>query len=272
MVGNLFYATLFAFIMFSCSKNEKAKTPVTPVQEIPVIPPGEVKFFGLDINYYVKYRTLTVGVDSIPIVSGAGIADSALLRAERICSVLVGTLPKGALPELRRQRVYLAVFGNASFPDVLPGWPAGVDATRYGGGFGPAPAFRACGLHEGDICRNSYDRYKTENIVVHEFGHAIKNYALEVMDGTFKNKVQQLFDKAKASGKWTNTYAGSNADEYWAECIQSYFDVNAPGPVGGNGIHNDIWNREKLAAYDPEMFALLEQVYGGATLPPEQLW
>ncbi|WP_295121211.1 hypothetical protein [uncultured Chitinophaga sp.] len=268
MAGNIGYAVIFSCLLCGCGKDKKDTVPEPePEVVIPLVPPGESKHFGLT-NYYEKFRALKVGADSIPIVSAKTVSDEALKRAGDVCAVLVGTLPNSSLPELRRQRVYLAVFGNAQYPDVLPGWPRGLDATRYGGGFGPSPTYRACGVHEGDIMRNSFDRYKTENIVVHEFGHAIKNMALEVMDASFKKKIQDLYDKAKAAGRWVNTYAGSNPDEYWAECIQSYFNVNAPGPAGGDGIHNDIWNREKLAVYDAEMYGLLDAIYGGATLPP----
>ncbi|UYQ91467.1 hypothetical protein MKQ68_15345 [Chitinophaga horti] len=266
MAGNIAYAALFTCLMCGCSKADKDSIP-EPEVVIPAIPPGESKHFGLT-NYYEKYRALVAGTDSIPIVSAAIVSDEALARVEAVCKVVTSTLPKNSVAELRRQRVYLAVFGNTFYPDVLPGWPVGLDAKRYAGGFGPSPTYRACGVHEGDALRNSHDRYRTENIVVHEFGHAVKNMALEVMDGTFKKQIQQLYDKAIAAGKWTNTYAGSNPDEYWAECLQSYFDVNAPGPVGGDGIHNDIWNRERLKTYDPEIFALLDALYGGATLPP----
>jgi hypothetical protein len=259
------FLLLSALAALSCGKDSPAQTK-PPVRRS-VVPTAEARMFGIDTNYYEKYVSLSDGADSIPIVAAAKVSDEAMEKARIVCRVLTATLPKGALFELRRQRVYLAIFGNTEYPDALPGWPAGIDAKRYGGGFGPAPNYRACGIHEGDILRNQYDRYKTENIVVHEFGHAIKNYALELLIPGFKKRVQTLYETATASGKWANTYAGSNADEYWAECVQSYFDLNAPGPVNGDGIHNNIYTRSALQSYDQEMYALLEEVYNGITLP-----
>ena len=50
-------------------------------------------------------------------------------------------------------------------------------------------------------------------------------------------------------------------DEYWAEGVQSWFDSNQKGPVGGNGVHNEIWNRESLKQSDPELYKLLNEVF-----------
>jgi photosystem II stability/assembly factor-like uncharacterized protein len=59
-------------------------------------------------------------------------------------------------------------------------------------------------------------------------------------------------------GLWKNTYAATNAGEYWAECVQSYFDCNNPP---NKGVHNDINTREKLEKYDPEIFQLIDEVF-----------
>ena len=52
-------------------------------------------------------------------------------------------------------------------------------------------------------------------------------------------------------------YAMSNADEYWAEGTQSWFDATVREDV--NDGHN---TREKLAAHDPALTALLAEAYG----------
>jgi hypothetical protein len=264
VMGRLMLITLLVLNVSSCNKKEN---PANEVEENDTIPAAEATFFGLNTSYYKKYLSLKQGNDSIPIVAGPGVADSALHRAQKICAILVATLPTHSLATLRTQRIYIAIFGNNEYPNALPGWPAGVDATRYGGGFGPTATYRVCGIHEGDIMKNAFDRYNTENIVVHEFSHAIKNFALEKIDPMFRDKVQQLLTTAKAAGKWGNTYAGSNAEEYWAEGVQTYFEVNAAGPAGGDGVHNNINTRAELQAYDPDIYALIEQVYGGALLP-----
>ena len=42
------------------------------------------------------------------------------------------------------------------------------------------------------------------------------------------------------------------------DCVQSYFDCNAPPQ---KGVHNDINTRDKLQKYDPEIFALIDDVF-----------
>jgi hypothetical protein len=39
--------------------------------------------------------------------------------------------------------------------------------------------------------------------------------------------------------------------------VQSYFDCNNPP----NAVHNDVNTREKLAKYDPDLFALIDDVF-----------
>ena len=54
-------------------------------------------------------------------------------------------------------------------------------------------------------------------------------------------------------GLWKGTYVATNHSEYWAEGVQAYFDCMRP-QFGAN-------TREKLKEYDPELFALVDEVY-----------
>jgi len=232
------------------------------------IPASEVSLFKIPTSYYKKYIMLGDDLEnSIPIVSGIGVSDVALQQAKIACAVVTKTLPISVLNMLRKQRIYIVIFGNNEYPDALPGWPSNLDAKRYAGGYGPNMPGATCGIHEGDILNNSFDRYPAENIVIHEFGHAVKNFGLEKIYPDFKDKIDNLWQKAKDTGLWRNTYAISNADEYWAEGIQTYFNLNTKGPVGGDGIHNEIYTRAQFKTYDPDFFNLLDQIYGGINMP-----
>jgi hypothetical protein len=71
------------------------------------------------------------------------------------------------------------------------------------------------------------DPYVGENILIHEFGHAIHQIGLASLDKTFNARLKKTY--ARATGElhlWSKTYAASNPDEYWAEGVQSYFDAN----------------------------------------------
>src|SRR5690606_1328193 len=100
-----------------------------------------------------------------------------------------------------------------------------------------------------------------ESILIHEFGHTVLNFGMERIDKTFRPRLQKAFEAVKESGVWKNTYAISNLDEYWAEGVQSWFDCNQKGPVGGNGVHNEIWNRAELRAQDKLLYDLLAEVF-----------
>ena len=101
------------------------------------------------------------------------------------------------------------------------------------------------------------DRYDDESIGVHEFCHTIDG-TLRSIDPTWSERKNAVFKSVTNKGLWRNTYAGSNAGEYWAEGVQSYFDCNAPP---ARGVHNDINTREKLAKYDPDLFELIDEVF-----------
>ena len=48
--------------------------------------------------------------------------------------------------------------------------------------------------------------------------------------------------------------------EYFAEGVQSYFNVNAYASPP-DGIHNKINTRDKLRQYDPTLFGLVKEVF-----------
>jgi len=55
----------------------------------------------------------------------------------------------------------------------------------------------------------------------------------------FDNRLDSAYRSALAQRLWYNTYADSNKDEYWAEGVQSFFNVEpADGPQ--YGLYNDI--------------------------------
>ena len=59
-------------------------------------------------------------------------------------------------------------------------------------------------------------------------------------------------------GLWRNTYAATNYKEYWAEGVQSWFNVNKE-VLRVDGIHNDINTRRELIKYDPELAKLISK-------------
>lgn len=106
------------------------------------------------------------------------------------------------------------------------------------------------------------DRYAGENIFVHEFGHSLLTLGLERAVPTFGQRVDSAYAAAVAAGRFANTYADDNRDEYWAEGVQSWFNVNLEA-TPANGVHNHVNTRAELQAYDPALAALLAEAFPG---------
>jgi hypothetical protein len=231
------------------------------------VPAGEATFFGIITSFYKKYTFIGTPKLSIPVVSGASVSNLALERVGIMGSFLAKTSPSSALPSLRAQKIYIAIFGNKEIPSVFPDWPSHLTAENYARGFGPTTSYRVCGLHEGDILKNSFDRNTGESVLVHELSHVVLNFGIEINNSKFKSQVKASYDNAIKNKKWLSTYASTTVEEYWAECVQSYFNVNFEGPVKGDGIHNNINTRVELKKYDPNIYKLIDSLYKGAVLP-----
>jgi hypothetical protein len=102
------------------------------------------------------------------------------------------------------------------------------------------------------------DPYPGENILVHEFGHAIHEAGMAKLDPTFDARLKKCYDEALAAGKWKNTYAAENHKEYFAEAVQSFFGTNRVN----DKIHNHVNTRALLKEYDPGAYALCLEVFG----------
>jgi alpha-glucosidase len=114
----------------------------------------------------------------------------------------------------------------------------------------------SCG--EENLLNLKGDRYDKENILIHEFSHAIHEQAMRDVDPQFDGRLRRAYDKAMEAGLWKDTYAATNHKEYWAEGVQAYFDCAAPP---AKGVHNDVNTREKLEKYDPDLFGLIDELF-----------
>lgn len=98
---------------------------------------------------------------------------------------------------------------------------------------------------EENILCYQIDKYHAEDILVHEFAHSIHLIGIISIDPGFNDRLQQALDAAIAEGKWNNTYAQTNISEYWAEGVQSWFNVNAEVEYP-DGKHNHVNTRSDL--------------------------
>ena len=65
--------------------------------------------------------------------------------------------------------------------------------------------------------------YSQENILIHEFAHSVMCIG---MDDEQRLSICAAFEEAQRSGSYQrHIYMMENADEYWAEATQSWFDA-----------------------------------------------
>ena len=101
------------------------------------------------------------------------------------------------------------------------------------------------------------DRYRSEDITIHEFAHSMHLLGFALVFPGFDGELTALYDAARASGSWgSGHYAMTDFKEYFAEGVQSYFDANDP---------NDRYapaTREQLRATDPNLYNFLVRYLG----------
>ena len=231
-----------------------ASLAAPPVVHSPI--PEEVsREFGI-----APFYEQCVMVGRFPVVSSAEVHDEALQEAAFLIGVMTAQKPE-MLDALANSKTRFTIMAPTEMTTVVPEhsdltpaayWDKrarGLGATRQ------RPAV-SCG-EENLLCFKG-DPYGTENILIHEFAHALHQMALDTVDPTFDDRVKSCYSQALEEGIWEGTYAATNRMEYWAEIVQSYYDTNRVN----DHDHNDVDTREELAAYDPRGHALCVEVFG----------
>jgi len=111
---------------------------------------------------------------------------------------------------------------------------------------------------ENALC-HSNDRYRVEDITIHEFAHSMHLLGFALVFPTFNSELTGLYNAARYGNFWgtgaTGTYAMTDFKEYFAEGVQSYFDTNAPdnyAPI----------TRDQLWRKDPNLYHFLNRYLG----------
>ncbi|MFD1786840.1 glycoside hydrolase [Sphingomonas floccifaciens] len=108
-----------------------------------------------------------------------------------------------------------------------------------------------------DLLGDPYSRYYGETIFVHEFSHVLL-HAIRAIDAPLYARLEAAYAAAKRDGRWTDEYALTTIDEYWAEGTQTWFESNRLTVVDGTRILGP----KDLKRYDPALYAVLGKVYG----------
>lgn len=223
----------------------------------PSAPPASL---GLD-PFYAKY----LDAAGIPVVGSGKVSDDALRRAREIVLRMVSKRDD-ARKELIRAKVRVAIMAPSEKTTDIPehrdlpqAFPK-TDWNKRCRGVGATAARPACSAGEENLLGLPGDPYRGETILVHEFGHTLLTMGIQAVDRTFGDRVRASYRAAMDKGLWQKTYAASNAGEYWAEGVQSWFDANR-WVAAADGVHNEVGTRGDLRKYDPGLAALVSEVF-----------
>ncbi|MGN6553945.1 MAG: peptidylprolyl isomerase [Verrucomicrobiota bacterium] len=202
--------------------------------------------------FYQKYTE----VAGLPIVGSEKVSDFALLEAADIVRNMLSGRDQ-IIQALVTNGVKIVVMAHNEYTTDLPEQrdltPRAFWDSRARGLGGST-----CSGAEENLLNFPNDPYNGENILIHEFAHVIQEVAMEALDKTFKPRLWAAYQSATNQGLWKKTYAGSNPTEYWAECVQDWFDNNRHDDAS----HNHVHTRAMLKEYDPAAAQLCAAVFG----------
>lgn len=198
---------------------------------------------------------------AVPVVATAAVRAIALEEAVACLDGMLAGRPDLS-QALRDSGAYLIVMAHDEFVHQIPEYAhlqPPLYWARRSRGFGAQPSNPATSVGEENLLRMRGDPMGAESILVHEFAHSIHHMALDRIAPEFSPRLQAAFEAAKAEGLWAGKYAATNAAEYWAEGVQSWFDCNRPP----DHDHNHVDTREELSTHDPRLAGLCAEVFTG---------
>ena len=231
----------------------KAEAPHLP--PIQIIDPPEKDFFSKRLDF-----------EGVPVKAHEVVSDDAMFAGyERLRTMLahLGPYRVSVLNNLTKAGVELHIIGRDQVTTDLPEWrqDKGKPLPEYNGltrderTRGMGGKLVSCG--EENLLRLDKDRYRGRDMFVHEFGHVIRNIGITP---SIRAQFDAQFKRSTAAGRWVGSYAGSNADEFFAELSMWYFGTH--GDLGMKGPKPQI-GPDGLKAYDPEAYALFDDFYNG---------
>ena len=230
----------------------KSKTSQsTKTSDLAILPPPS----QYDV-FYGKY----IDAEGIPIVSSAAVDDEALFQAHRLSLQMLKNIP-----EVRQRmivnRIKIAIIGKDEATTDIPEYQylktnLNTDWDERARGLGATWVVPVSSVGEENILCLAKDRYHNEDIFVHEFAHSIHLLGLQYVYLNFNTELAAAYNNAMQLGLYEKTYAATNAKEYFAEGVQSWFDVNAQMSAI-DGSRKQVHSRQELKTYDPKLYKLL---------------
>jgi hypothetical protein len=226
------------------------------------------------LNYYTQTVKTATG---IVMKAGPRVEAETLQKAAAQVDVELGKTDSGIAANMESRNCSLAIYASLENAYTVPEHRRGYSTTMYDvEGYGGSVG-NGCvsSISERNILRTRGNAdplkntiYANENILAHEFGHAVRLVGIETLaDKSLSNELWAVYENAYNTGLWPNTYAMGNIDEYFATLTSVWFDNMAEKPDWNDGVRSPINTRAELKEYDPMAYAFFAKIYNPVSMP-----
>jgi hypothetical protein len=217
---------------------------------------------NLNLNPFYKKYTCANGIH---IMSSKKVPDIAIYAAYKTITFMTDSLPAAVLDSMISRNTRVAIMARYEGTTDIPEHAYLVNDTtlnwdvRARGLEGSLELPLTTCAEENLLCYQ-IDKYHAEDILIHEFAHTIHLVGIIPNDTTFNRLLQDQMNAVIAEGKYRDTYALTDILEYFAEGVQTWFNVNAEVPEP-DGKHNQINTRLELKEYDPGLYQIISRFF-----------
>ena len=237
-----------------------------------IAPPEKLKIDP----YYAKFTYAR----EFPVLGSKHVSDEALLKANDTVRKMFA-YRHDVLKAMIADGARLVVLGRQEKLSDLPEFKesrkeAGFDEVRY---LDYAPDRKLMVVPEENVLGLPREPFAGKCMVVSVFAKGLyhvtgtrpviedfdkrrdrQQYELRVkrLDVEFDKRLAKLFEDATGKGLWKGTTAARDRVDYWAAGVEAYFDAAGDGHAP-NLADRPITTREALKAYDPDLYALVDE-------------
>jgi len=255
---------LIALLVLGCGNGTKyiGSNPGDDDCTLPAPPPPEL---ALD-PFYTKY----LDARGVPVLSSTNVSDLAL---ERACDVAVHLLTgrSDVHARLIENGLRVAVIGRNEVITDLPDYrdlniaSAETGRDREIRSLGATLARPVSSAAEENLLCLADDPFSSEFLLVHSLAHGLRRLGIVTIDADWDARLLSAYSDALSRGLWADTYAATDAEQYWAEGVQGFYDANRQS-VPANGVHNHVNTRAELRDYDAALATLIADYF------PDDSW
>lgn len=220
------------------------------------------------LDYYTQSITSDTG---IVVKANDRVAASTLAQAAAQVDVQLGRPGTGIAQTMVANGCSVVVYAARENAYLVPEHRGGYDPDMYDvEGYG-GNMWNDCvsSISDRNVLRTRGESntflntgYRDENILVHEFGHAVLSVGIEEQsDQRLSDAFFAAYENAYTTGRWPNTYAMSNRDEFFATLSAIWFDNMSEAASWNDGVRSPINTRAELREYDPVAYAFFASIY-----------